>query len=74
MTTYEKVVSISKPYLGPAAEAFVARQCKSHLKKDAAELATADLIALARWMQIGAGLLMDPGKAIELATKVKACS
>ena len=38
MTVYENVVSVSKSYLGPATEAFIARQCKSHLKKDAARV------------------------------------
>lgn len=71
MTVYEKVVSVSKIYLGPATEAFIARQCKAHLKKEAAELAAADLVNLAKWLEIGAGLLMDQGKASELARKVK---
>jgi hypothetical protein len=72
MTVYEKVVSVSKVYLGPAAEAFISRQCKSHLKKEAAELATADLATLAKWVEIGAGLLMDDAaKVKELATKVR---
>jgi hypothetical protein len=72
MTVYEKVLSITKPYLGPAADAFIARQCKSHLKKEAAELASADLATLAKWMEIGAGLLMDDkAKVTELATKVR---
>lgn len=43
MTVYEKVVTVSKHYLGPAAEAFISRQCKSHLKKEPSELASADL-------------------------------
>ena len=73
MTVYEKVVLAAKPYLGPATEAFIERQCKSHLKKNAADLAGADLAALAKWMELGAGLLMDdPQKAIALATKVRA--
>ena len=73
MTVYEKVVAASKSYLGPANEAFIDRQCKSHLKKNAADLATADLAALAKWMEVGAALLMDdPSKATALATKVRA--
>jgi|HubBroStandDraft_5_1064220.scaffolds.fasta_scaffold1405215_1 hypothetical protein len=72
MTVYEKVVSVTKTYMGPATEAFLSRQCKSHLKKEAADLATADLANLAKWMEVGAGLLMDPAKATELAKKVRA--
>jgi hypothetical protein len=71
MTVYEKVVSVSKTYLGPATEAFISRQCKSHLKKEPADLGTADLVALANWLEVGAGLLMDQRKATELATKVR---
>jgi hypothetical protein len=71
MTLYEQVVSVSRTYLGPATEAFIARQCKSHLKKESAELARADMATLAKWMEIGAGLLMDQAKAAELATKVR---
>jgi len=28
MTVYEGIISVSKPYFGPAAEQFIARQCK----------------------------------------------
>ena len=71
MTTFEKVIATGKVYLGPATEAFVGRQCKWHLKKTPEELATADLIELAKWIEIGAGLVMDKTKATELAAKVR---
>jgi hypothetical protein len=71
VTIYEKVVATSKTYLGPATESFLSRQCKSHLKKTPEELATADLEALAMWIEIGAGLVMDKAKATELAGKVR---
>jgi hypothetical protein len=69
-STYEKVVSVSKTYLGPATESFISRQCKSHLKKEPAQLMSSDLAALAKWMEVGAGLVMEQGKATELAKKV----
>ena len=72
MTVYEKVLGISKAYLGPAAETFITRQCKSHLKKDPSDLIALDLVALSKWMEVGAGLVMDPAKASELARKVLA--
>jgi hypothetical protein len=73
MTVYEKVILVSKTYLGPAAEAFISRQCKSHLKKEAVDLQNTDLAALAKWVEVGAGLLMDDkAKVAELVTKVKA--
>jgi hypothetical protein len=72
MTVYEKVVSISKVYLGPAAEAFIARQCKSHLNKEPRQLAQNDLADLAKWMEIGVRLLLtDRVKSAELANKVR---
>lgn len=72
MTVYEQVVSAAKVYLGPATEAFIDRQCKSHLKKPAVDLAKGDLAVLAKWMEVGAALLMDdPSKATALAAKVR---
>jgi hypothetical protein len=71
VTAYEKVIATGKTYLGPATEAFVTRQCKWHLKKTPEELATADLAELAKWIEIGAGLVMDKAKATELAGKVR---
>lgn len=71
MSLYEQVVGISKPYLGPAAEQFIARQCKL-LRIEAPSLANENLAALAKWMEVGAKLVMDEGKAKELASKVKA--
>jgi hypothetical protein len=70
MTLYEQVVTIGKPYLGPATEQFIARQCKL-LKIDAPALANAELADLAYWVEVGAKLVMDPQKAKELASKVK---
>jgi hypothetical protein len=70
MALYDQVVSVSKPYLGPATEQFIARQCKL-LKINAPALVNSDLAALAKWMEVGAGLLMDGTKAKELASKVK---
>jgi hypothetical protein len=71
VSLYEQVVGISKPYLGPAAEQFVARQCKL-LRIEAPALANDNLLALAKWMEVGAKLVMDEAKAKELASKVKA--
>jgi hypothetical protein len=70
--TSDKVVAIAKPYLGPATEAFLARQCKAHLKIELAELNSSSLKDLAKWVEIGGGLVMDPAKAAELARKVAA--
>jgi hypothetical protein len=68
----DKVVATSKPYLGPAAESFISRQCKAHLKVELANLSSAHLKDLAKWVELGAGLIMDPAKAVELAKKISA--
>jgi hypothetical protein len=69
---YEKALALCKPYLGPAAESFIARQCKSHLKIEPALLAASHLVELAKWMGIGAALVMDAAKAAELSKKMAA--
>lgn len=70
MTLYERVAALSKPYLGPATEQFIARQCKSHLKIDPANLTAAQLTDLAKWVDNSACLIMDKTKAAELAQKI----
>jgi hypothetical protein len=70
MTLYEEVVAVSKTYLGPATEQFIARQCKI-LKLEPRHLGSADLAPLAKWVEIGAGMVMDEKKAKELASRVK---
>jgi len=70
----DKVLTISKPYLGPAAESFLSRQCKAHLKTDIAMLDASHLRELAKWVEVGAGLIMDKAKASELSKKIGALS
>jgi hypothetical protein len=71
-TVSDKVLALSKPYLGPAAESFLSRQCRGHLKIEMSALAAANLKELATWVEIGAALIMDPQKAAELARKIAA--
>jgi len=66
----EKVVAISKPYFGPATEAFLNRQCKAHLNIEVAALAQPHLKELSKWVQTSGALLMDAAKAAELAGKI----
>jgi hypothetical protein len=68
----DKVMAISKPYLGPATESFIARQCKAHLNTEVSALTQAHLKDLAKWVEIGAGLIMDKAKAAEIASKIAA--
>jgi hypothetical protein len=66
----DKVIAASKPYLGPATESFIARQCQSHLKVDPATLTVINLKALSEWVERSGALVMDPAKATELAKKI----
>lgn len=67
----DKVIAASKPYLGPATESFITRQCQSHLKVDPAALTAANLKALSEWVERSGALVMDPAKAKELAKKIE---
>ncbi|MGA3226168.1 MAG: hypothetical protein ABSC65_20555 [Acidobacteriaceae bacterium] len=67
-----KVLAVSKPYLGPAAEQFLVRQCKLFLKIDSAALTAANLKELAGCFEVGGRAIMDPAKATELAKKIAA--
>lgn len=67
-----KVIAVSKPYLGPATEAFIGRQCKLFLKIDMAALSSAHLKELAGCFEVGGRAIMEPAKATELAKKVAA--
>jgi hypothetical protein len=67
----DKVLEVSKPYLGPAAESFLARQCK-HLNIEMSALGPANVKDLAKWVEQSAALIMDAPKAAELANKIAA--
>lgn len=67
----DKVIALSKPYLGPAAESFLNRQC-GHLKIEMSALTPAHLKDLAMWVSRSGALIMDAQKADELAKKVAA--
>jgi hypothetical protein len=54
----QQALSVLTKQMGPAAKGFLDRQCKSHLKKDAAALVKADLDELAKWCQIGTQLVL----------------
>ena len=69
-TLSDEIVNISKVYLGPAAESFLSRQCKSHLKTDLSAVTSSQLKDLSKWVEVGAGLIMDPAKAAVLAKKI----
>ena len=53
---YNKILSVTTDYLGPAAERFVSRQIRSHLRKDPENLSHSDIPTLA--IRIRSGLLV----------------
>ena len=66
----DKVLAAGRPYLGPATENFFTRQCKAHLKTELVDLTQPQLKELAKWVEVGAGLIMDRAKAAEVANKI----
>ncbi len=70
--TSDKVLALSKPYLGPATESFLERQCQSHLNVEMSALQSSHLKELAKWVETGAALIMDAAKAAELGKKIAA--
>jgi hypothetical protein len=70
MSTFEKLVAVSRPYLGPATEQFLKRQCLVYLGTDADRLLPTQLAELSKGIQIAAIRVMDEAKAEELANKV----
>lgn len=67
----DKVLAIAKPYLGPATESFMARQCKGHLNIEMSDLAQVHLKELAKWVKVGGALVMDATKAADLSQKIE---
>ncbi len=62
---YEKVVSVTHVYLGPAADRFISRQIQNHLHKDPIDLSPKDLVKLLDWIRLSVSLLTDDSELIE---------
>jgi hypothetical protein len=73
MSVYQDVTTLSKSYLGPAAEQFIARQCQSYLKIEPQSLTKQHLAELAKWVEVGGTRFMDEAKSKELAAKIARC-
>jgi hypothetical protein len=58
MTLEQDCIAVLTKQLGPAAKAFLDRQCRSHLKKEPSTLQKSDLDELAKWCQIGTQLTL----------------
>ena len=53
MTVEQDCLAVLAKDLGPAARAFLTRQCKIHLRKDPTMLRQTDLDELAKWCAFG---------------------
>jgi len=67
----EKVLKLTLEYIGPASQAFLERQTVRHMDGLHFEnLQKNHLAELAKWINISAGLLIDPEKARVLSEKI----
>lgn len=62
---YDDVVTITYDYLGPAADRFVVRQIRNHLRKNPEELQRKDLQGLMDWIQLAMRLISSDTEAID---------
>ena len=72
MTLYDKVISASKSYLGPATESFIERQCRTRLKIEPASIMAGQLAELAKHIATYGAIIMDDARAKELSVKIAA--
>lgn len=69
MALYDDIVTIVKPYLGIATDAFLKRQLK-HINKTPESLDKTSLLDLGKWVEISAKMLMGEAKAKTLKEKI----
>jgi hypothetical protein len=64
-TIYHQTVRISDTYLGPAAERFIDRQVREHLRKDPQDITEKDLAQLIRWIRLAVSMLTDNSQVVD---------
>jgi len=69
---YKKVLAEVQPFFGPMTVRFLDRQIKSHLAKTPHTLSVSDKEAMAKWLRVSTGLLLDQKTADTLAEKILA--
>ena len=62
---FDRVVDITRVYLGPAADRFIARQVQNHLHIEPQALSSADLSVLIDWIRVAVSLLTEDNEIIE---------
>jgi hypothetical protein len=58
MTVEQDCLAVLAEELGPAAKAFLLRQCRSHLNKEPSMLQQSDIDNVAKWCEIGIQLTL----------------
>lgn len=66
---YDDIVTVTRVYLGPAAERFIDRQVQAHLHKESSELKPADVAVLTQWSKLALALLTDDPEEVKSYTK-----
>ncbi|MBA3724100.1 MAG: hypothetical protein H0W89_04410 [Candidatus Levybacteria bacterium] len=67
--TYQQALTITKDYLGPAAERFINRQITFHLQKKPELLAKEDIPQLAEWVKVSIAILTEDKQMVDDFTK-----
>ena len=62
---YHEVVSVTRAYLGPAAERFIDRQVTNHLHKEPEALEPGDLHKLIDWIRVALSLITEDTRVVE---------
>jgi hypothetical protein len=70
MKPYDSLLAVTKNFLGPAAESFLARQCLLVLKIDAKQITKAQFKDLASAVEIAACRFVEGAKAQEMANRI----
>lgn len=68
-STYQQALTITKDYLGPAAERFINRQIAFHLRKEPEQLSKSDIPQLAEWVKVSIAILTEDREMVDNFTK-----
>jgi hypothetical protein len=62
---YNQIVQITRVYLGPAADRFIARQVENHLHKSPDDLSSEDLVKLIDWIRVSISFITEDSELVE---------
>jgi hypothetical protein len=65
VSLYERLVSITEEYLGPAAERFMMRHISFHLHKNPEQLSLKDIPKLVDWLKVSMALLTNDKSLVD---------